>query len=435
MSSPISNTYVSGDCWLYNWIDEFGITTREEVKRAIKSPQAISRLFGIAVDAVAPYEPREFSGHAALVAGQGFNLSGEATCSSFRCVRQEIDQIMSKAWHYFDRIVVAGPSPRNLALQIAETPKKARSYFNWVLENEVRTLLYLREIGATSWLEFVPNSNMSHCEECTRHVAAESGLSSAFDESVRNEIVSQLEREARIVVKRQEGLWNADIEHPFLVEAMSFKFTKRPDRRRVAENVYDTYNSATVKDFVKSRMLNLPLAATVQADWLTSSMGSHNDAVEDRMGRVALRLELPVVEGLLGQDLLAFIEDEREPFIAFRSALRKAIEENLKRLDSKSDAEVAEAVKREYIEPEIAKISAHLNGARKSLTKKVVAGVGVGALVTSVGLFAAMPLIIGAGIAAAATPLPQVYKYFDDSTSIEVSDMYFLWKMQRTWRH
>ena len=423
------------ECWLYEWIDEFGISSKEEVRRALKSPAAVARLFDIAVVAAMPYEREnlDFTREATLVAGQGFNLAGESSCARFACVRQEIDVIMSRAWHYFEKIVVSGPSPVGTVYSIGEAPKKAQSHYNWLLENEVMTLLYLREIGATPWLRFVPNSNLLHCRDCMQKLAIEGGFSSGFDEDLRSKVISQLDREARIAIKRQSGLWNATVAHPLLVEPMSYKFTKRPDRRQVAARIYDVYNDATIVDVVKARSLNLPLAANVQANWLDATPTAGGSAVEDRMGRVALQLELPVIEGLIGKDLLAYIEQEREIFTVFRAALRKAVQENISRLDSKSDAEIAAAVKQEYLDPEIARISAKLNSSRRSLTKKMSVGVGVGSLVMSVGLVAAMPLIIGAGIAAAATPLPQVFKYFDDSPSVDMSDMYFLWKMQRDW--
>jgi hypothetical protein len=64
-----------------------------------------------------------------------------------------------------------------------------------------------------------------------------------------------------------------------------------------------------------------------------------------------------------------------------------------------------------------------------------LAGISVGTAAAAVGLLTSTPLIIATGVAAAANPLVQVYRYFDDRQSAELSDTYFLWKAARRAAH
>ena len=95
---------------------------------------------------------------------------------------------------------------------------------------------------------------------------------------------------------------------------------------------------------------------------------------------------------------------------------------------TKLPQEVANAVVQEYINPELADIERRLGIARKKLTTKVGAGVALGGSTVTAGAIASIPLVLATGVAAMATSLPQVYKYFEDRNEVQLSDLYFLWK-------
>lgn len=182
---------------------------------------------------------------------------------------------------------------------------------------------------------------------------------------------------------------------------------------------------------MKASILQLPLATRANSAWLRRPGQSNASAIGERLGRVALRIQLPTFVGLSSRDLLAAIEDHRSDYIKFQAALRIAITEAIDKLDSKTDEEIAASVHRDFIEPELARINAELTQASRSFSRKLSTGVAVGVITTSVGLLGAMPLVIGAGLAAGATVLPQAYKLFDDKKSIRTSDMYFLWSLKK----
>jgi len=59
----------------------------------------------------------------------------------------------------------------------------------------------------------------------------------------------------------------------------------------------------------------------------------------------------------------------------------------------------------------------------------------IGTSVTVVGLVAAAPVVIGAGIAAAGALIPSVNKCLEERASVKTSDLYFLWDAQRQFEH
>jgi hypothetical protein len=73
----------------------------------------------------------------------------------------------------------------------------------------------------------------------------------------------------------------------------------------------------------------------------------------------------------------------------------------------------------------------HRPPAPRVLDRQLGASAVFGGVVTTIGLLAGAPLIVGAGIAAMGTSLPAAHKYFEDKGSIELNDMYFLWRLQQ----
>ena len=86
----------------------------------------------------------------------------------------------------------------------------------------------------------------------------------------------------------------------------------------------------------------------------------------------------------------------------------------------------------QYVAPELAKIESKLKVDRKALAKKVGANVAVAGAAVSVGALASVPLVIASGVAAIIPSFGPINKYFDDRSSIELSDYYFLWRARIT---
>jgi ABC-type phosphate/phosphonate transport system permease subunit len=141
--------------------------------------------------------------------------------------------------------------------------------------------------------------------------------------------------------------------------------------------------------------------------------------------------EFPALIGLSLEQMARLQEENTDLLVRFQRAVSSAISDMLERHNSDSPERIASAVMKDYIQPELAAIETRLKSKRRSLGKKVSASVALGTVGTTVGLIVAMPLVLAAGLGAAATALPQIHKYFDDKSEIETSDLYFLSKAER----
>ena len=143
----------------------------------------------------------------------------------------------------------------------------------------------------------------------------------------------------------------------------------------------------------------------------------------------AMELYLPVLEGLPVRDIIRLRKDEYEHFMKFQLALRAAIKAQLREIGNDPERAAAE-VQREIIDPAISDIHLRLS-AEKVLWQRSKLKHRRCSAVTVIGAIEAIPLIIGTGLAAAATTVAAFHTYFDRKKDIELSDMYFLWLLEK----
>jgi hypothetical protein len=179
-----------------------------------------------------------------------------------------------------------------------------------------------------------------------------------------------------------------------------------------------------VSDVIAARQLHLPLGAGVALH--EDVLGTPSTAVD--IGVVAFELELPVLSDLPIREIVKIRQDEFECFLKFRHALTAAIKECA--ASGVSNREAADRVCEEFIEPAIVDIAARLRSAERTLNKSAGAAAVLGALVTTAGVLTAVPLVVEGGIAAVGFSVPALQKYFDKKGSVELSDMYFLWRLE-----
>lgn len=416
--------------WLYKWMDEFEVD-HCNVDVVFRSPTAVRRLFDLTAAAVSAEKKPIDPSKDAVVAGRTLDINGPYTCSKFVCTQQRIDRTFLSTWHYFDSIVVSGPSERAIAKAIATT-KKADRAKNLIgpLAEDVALFSYLRHIGAADHVTF-RTKEFSLCECCFEKEAQRVGLSAILDKEARERVVQSMLRDADIGLRLlYPGAWAAELDHDSLPERLvwGIKSRKKPTKRQVIEEFIHQGAGGMLEDFYQSSELKLPLLQEVRP----SLFGKEDAAVKSAGESVALALDLPYLEGATAADVLAFMSDERPAFDRFKSAIRKSIQEKVEKAGDESPDVTARRVIKEYVQPSLAEIDASLASARKLLAKKSAVGVGVGAVVATVGVLTAMPLIIGAGVTAAASPLLDAKKYLEDRSTLESKDMYFLWQMQKS---
>jgi hypothetical protein len=149
---------------------------------------------------------------------------------------------------------------------------------------------------------------------------------------------------------------------------------------------------------------------------------------------VAMRVRLPVLEGLSPDVLICIRSDEHQYFDRFKTQLRLAIQERLKAADSDDPEKVAKEIQRDLIQPELNAIQQRLNAAERVVAKKGGLGIFMGALATSCGLLAgaAPPVALLAGVTAAvAITGNAASKYVEEKPEAGLSGMYFAWRAEK----
>lgn len=417
--------------WLYNWMDEYGVVESESVPKLFDSGVAVQRLYEYAVaDGEAGWvqPPND----ADLIAGHNMDLSAHMSCLHHECLSREFDKLFSRVWHYFDKVVIEGPSSTMYANKIAGTPKSERQRLIYEVKEAVETMIHLRRLGVTDYLVF-RRKPFQFCEHHLEVHAQEIGITlpglkegEPTDQTILDRILEG--SEVWISKDPQRHVWYYSYRGPGMDDSIGggIKQKKKPRRGQVAEDLYRRAALGLVGDTLMSKKFALPLAmsSTILPEWT----GSHPSAVESE---AALRIELPVLKGVDAGTLLKYREDNWPEYERFRAALREGIREQARQLGSSDPATVAKAVMSDYIQPELAAIERGFKSARSALGSKFTAVGAIGTTVLVVGLIAAAPVVIGAGVAAGGAVIPSITKYFDDRATVRNSDLYFLWDASR----
>lgn len=154
-------------------------------------------------------------------------------------------------------------------------------------------------------------------------------------------------------------------------------------RRAVAQDVVGRYVAHLSSDVATAHHSAAPLGSVV---WLYGQLLQRSSA-RITPADVLFKLDLPVLNKVPIETLLRLRRDEGDAFQQFRNSLRKAATERLR--DGSSDsARLAEDIRRDMIEPELARIRQRLASAERALGRKAAVGFGLGSLVTVCGLLA-----------------------------------------------
>jgi hypothetical protein len=423
---PVANPF-----WLYRWFDEYDVKSTADLDALfVPDTAAARRLWELTAEE--PWHPlAPFAGaEPAIVAGRGIDLSGELDCHHHECQIRQADRLFARVLLYFDEIVVAGPQAHTFVDDLKEGHDESALLS---LKEHAISLLYLRSAGVEDMLRFVQKP--AACALHYKQHAEEAGILEVVERA--DALVEDLRDRGTIRdVEPHDDHWHYRFDHPGIEHtnwgAIATKAGGAPTDRDVAEAVLAQYVAHLVSDLSAAQQLRLPLGAEVAIHSSTLEQRPVAPAIDD----VAFSLQLPVLEEVPVSEIVRIRNDELESFYNLRNALTLAIQE---RISSGFDSnEIAESIAQDVIAPELARIAARLSVAQRTLSRKSTASVGLGTLVTVVGLLVGVPIVAGAGLAAIGTSLPAIHKYFDDKGAVELSDMYFLWKLQeaaQTHRH
>ncbi|MER5457018.1 hypothetical protein ABT008_19735 [Micromonospora sp. NPDC002389] len=414
--------------WLYEWIDEFDVNP-DNVSSVFKSAAAVARLTELAGSVMVRDSISVDPSRDSVVVGRTLDLHSEYTCGLFSCMKNRIERTFLSTWHYFDSVVVAGPSEKQLVHNIMTTKKadRERKFIN-PLRHNIALFLYLRQIGASDHIIFRPKY-YPICTSCYESESERRGILAVTDEAARSRVLSTLRAEAQLDMSlRWPRVWGVEISHNSLPESMVFyvESRKKPTRQEALTQFFHRGTHALLEDVEQAEQLQLPLLQEVRASFFGSS--TTEAATEDS---VALQIELPFLQGVSASDLLKLMQDERPSFDRFQATIRKAVREKVEKAGDKSPVEISRQIEKDLIRPGLAEIDVSLTSARKALAKKSGTAIGVGSALVTVGVLTAIPLVIAAGVSAIASPILDAKKYLDDRATLESKDIYFLWQMQR----
>jgi hypothetical protein len=415
------------DYWLLRWVDSQGVRSPEEAERALRESRTIDSLRDAARMARAESEaPRSAEGNS-ILAGAGLNLSGALHCIHEECRRREVDRLLRHVWHYFDRVIVDDAAA--VTLEFPESSIEGGLRFK--LLQDISVALYLRRIGVLELIEF--RRKHIYCQEHWIETANLSGLTPIIDSA--DHIVAMLSESGNVKAELlEEGDIALSFSHPLIENPYSVIKKggslggegKEGLPKVAASMVFNAYFSRLISDLATARHYGLPLGSIRFHGELLKAISMQ--VAEDN---IAFDLQLPILDGVPAERLIAIRNDEREHFERFKQALQLAMRERLKTRGSERSADLAKEIRTDVIEPELRRIHDRLAIAGDIAQKKVGVGVGLGIVSTVCGLFLGLPMPM-AGFAGVATILgttgPAVSKLFEDKAEIQLSDMYFVWR-------
>jgi hypothetical protein len=411
--------------WLFNWLDSYGITSLEIAQRILDDKRALNDLKEMAELASENSKPSD-SIHTSIVAGRGLDLSGHLDCPALECRLRQVDKLFRKAWHYFDRILVAD--------SVAHITSK---HWDWVLKYptrllpEIGILLYLRQIGASDLVEFIEKPP---CYGDWRIYAKKVGLHKIIKPA--DSLARTLIKEGKIIFHRASTEYlEYLLKHEYFdlapivrLEINQYKdMPEAPLRKAIVKEAMRQVIPHLTSDIIASRESGVPLGCTMPFYGKLLSYGANKPSPTD----VAFNLNLPVLQEIPIELLIKIRRDEQESFHRFQDSLRLAIKEQMRELPSARAEEISNQIRVDIIEPQLRQIRDRLRAAQKTVVKKTAVGVFMGTLVTTCGILADIggPPAVAAGVGAMVTAeAAATAKYIEEEQQIALSDMYFLWK-------
>jgi hypothetical protein len=408
--------------WLYEWLDNVGARSYRQAERLLRDPVALADLRERAASVPYTTEKLRVNSGSTIIAGRAIDLSGDLDCLAWNCMQAQVDHLFNRVWHYFDRVVVVGPSAHEISRAF-----EAESGLPRHLPAYVRLLLYLREIGAEELLVF--RQRRPPCQDHLKDHLREVGIEDAEAEAER--AIPQLAKEAKLQLHGHNDHIHYAFSHPQFEHTVWGSIRSDTDgdlSQAVARSVVRKYLASLASDLYTAKVLNSPLGSTVR--FHTQLLATRTVASE--AGALAFQLELPVLNGVDPRTLLKIRNDERPTFDRFRRALTKALEDRLANISNTDTTNIVNEIRQDVLEPALGDIEMRLKAATGVLARKATASIGIAGLPTIFGLYMATPLLVAVGLGAAVnTLINATHKYFEEKRDVALSDMFFLWEVQQ----
>jgi len=412
--------------WLVGWLEANNVKTITQAAEILGKPSKVKEMQRLAEDwweAVVDYVPQGIN----LAAGTGLRLNDDLTCPSPSCRLLQVDILFRHAWHYFDRVLL----PDGVGELLLYPPDNStKEYIFETLLNRIDIVLHIQKLGALDLVYYYPRAK--YLENNNNPIINEKQKcewSKAWKD-VEEIIVSQGIYQIENLEQRQ---YKVEVIDPFLELKHILKFkldryeraSEKRLRQKVAHEILHHHMICLEEDIQIWRKLGSSFGSIIPShEQVLTKICKMPDASE-----VLFHLYLPSFANVPISALIEMRAIERESFETFRNSLTKAANEIIAQKKVNDPSKLSSEVYADIIQPEIARLNKKLKVAQKTLAKKSAASITLIGLSTTCGLLFGGPIggVLGA-VTSGAGLGGVVLKYLDDKQTIELSDMYFLWK-------
>lgn len=419
--------YAGHNYWLFGWLEYRRIETVQDLRRVLGDESCLAELREVAEAwwEAAPESP--FPG-INLVAGTGLRLDDLMTCPNFPCRRQQVDVLFRHAWHYFDSILI----PDGVGgLLINQSETWDRDFFLDTIFNWIALVMYIRDLGATELVRYYP-----------KPWELSANLQEFFpgkDSKVLNRAVRELEmtlaeQDNYTFERIDSSTVHVDFSDPILGVSTGIDLPL-PKQKTLSEKRLRT---AAARSIAQEHLVNLAddIHSRIHLNGTLGSIVWSHERVLSKIAvssarDIAMRFVLPSLWEIPVKELIAVRMAEAESFEAFRAALTKAAQEIVAKDSSSMTQNTTDTIITEIVQPELTKLQQRLRAAERTLARKTVVSIALAGLATTCGLLLGVgPAVAGiAGIGAMVSSAGNAAtKYIEEKQTIELSDMYFLWK-------
>ncbi len=423
--------------WFWDWIQENDVRDKQSLMRAIYRGAALDRLIALAPELVI-FERSSPPLESEITAGKGFDLTGDLGCHHIDCLSKEIDGLFRHAWHYFDKIAI--PDQASFALSRFDDHNKRATLVDDLIAF-VQVLGRIDDISGLDLLRFEVRN-----PPCRQHLgrhAREASIAQGFANI--DDLIDEIARTARI---HWEDGTSADhkhldyrLDHPFFLHSEWGSICSKNDTLPedaserplgVARHVVHKYLAALSSDALASRRARTPLGSSIP--FYSKLLATHPSP---RVESVAFEIPLPISENAPLESLIKLRGENADAFTRFQAALRSAITERLNTAGDANAEAIGREIRRDVIDPELAKIRATISGSRFFAARAAGAGVAIGTVLATVGLMTPLAGSIGGALAVggAVTIAAALKKANEDELGalkeIRQSDLYFLFQAHK----
>ncbi len=426
MRARNENTY-----WLYSWLESRKIASRSDAERELAKPGTVRDLVQIAerwTDEI----KTDLSGNN-LAAGTGLRLNDELSCPSSKCRKRQVDVLFRHAWHYFDNILIPDAVWELLTHEHHRWSKER--VFETVL-NQIDVALHIQEMGAADLVRFYRTDQAP--DFSGKHMPAE--IAGNIIGTCRDEAWTQIEATlSNPDLYRLDYKSDGSCEVVYYDPSQEFGIFINFDSDSTGDRNADWVRSSAAHDVLHVHI------ATLEKDLSTSkqlkaSLGSvlwsHASALSAQSGgpdtsNVLFELTFPSLSHIPVNELLSLRAQEGAAFAACRAALKKAAKEMLAEKSTDDAKVIAQEIRMDIVEPELARLTTKLKSAQTAMRRKATFSIALTGVSTVCGLLldGGTGAAAGAGIGLLSSgSITTASKFCDVVAEIESSDMFFLWK-------